>query len=508
MKKILSAIILLAMMLAIFTGCANETLAEPEEETTEFELKIEITSDDERIYEHMDYVFIPDNEVIGTWSVVDWVEKIDDFDPDVPNINKNELIWTRIRFFDIGTAALQFQGDVDDTLEKWTKGYLEFSAWQVIPAYTIKNINDVLYMFVEWKSGDYYVRRQDPRYYVFKKTSNRAIFGVPDYEDVRNKDIHVADFSDEPQKIRTLWFNEKTIFPPIQKLPALEKFHPEPIMEAGKNPGLGVRALHEQGITGKGVNVAIIDQPLYANHPEYAGKIIEYKNFNCESESSMHGPAVASLLVGETIGTAPGAKLYYAAAPSWTGDATHYADALDWIVETNKTLPDSEKIRVVSISAAPTPTNPDWTNGKIYLESVKRAKEAGILVLDCSQEHRIIGACGYDFSNPEEVTKCRSGFLSSPGWINKTDILAPVNYRTSAEVYREGEFSYQYTGEGGLSWAMPYAAGVLAMGWQVKPELTADEIMQILRDTAYVDASGLKYINPLAFIEYIQGQKN
>jgi hypothetical protein len=221
----------------------------------------------------------------------------------------------------------------------------------------------------------------------------------------------------------------------------------------------------------------------------------------------MHGPAVASLLVGENIGTAPGAKLYYAAVPSWKGDASYYANALDWIVETNKNLPAGKKIRVVSISAAPTSSNKDFTNGEKYLESVKRATEAGILVLDCSSENGRIGACGYNFDNPEDVSLCKPGFSSSPVWNDKSDILAPVRYRTTAEEYSKGVSSYQYDGDGGLSWGIPYAAGVLAMGWEIKPELTADQIMGILSDTAYVSSDGYKFINPTAFINYLNSRK-
>ena len=67
----------------------------------------------------------------------------------------------------------------------------------------------------------------------------------------------------------------------------------------------------------------------------------------------MHGPAVASLLAGKTIGVAPDANIYYAAWPSWLEDSRYAADALDWVLEQNEALPEGEKIRVVSVSAAP-----------------------------------------------------------------------------------------------------------------------------------------------------------
>lgn len=468
---------------------------------------IKITSDDGRIYETMEnYVFIPDDDIIGIWNVVDYVQNIEDFEPNDIKATYELNVWRTAEFFDDGTSWLDFD-DYNQFNWKWTKGYIIDHA-SLVPAYTIKQINGSNYLFIEWKRWENYIfDHEKPAYFVFKK--GRLPRYLAEYSDVRNKNLSNYDFSDFGGRFLTLWFNEKTKFPTEPgRMTSSEKYNPAYIMEAGKNPGLGVRDIHKQGITGKGVNVAIIDQPMLTDHPEYKGKIIEYTNLD-KSTASMHGPGVTSLLVGENTGTAPGARVYYYAAEfiqdgdKW--DATAYATALDMIVEKNKSLPEGEKIRVVSISASPTPSYSEgWTNGQKYIESFERAKEAGILVLDCSSENGIIGACGYDFNNPEDVTLCRPGFLQSNGWNNKKDILAPVSYRTTAEVYNEGDFSYQYTGEGGLSWGIPYAAGVLAMGWEVKPGLSADEMVQILRDTAYVDKDGFKYINPTAFIDYLK----
>lgn len=67
------------------------------------------------------------------------------------------------------------------------------------------------------------------------------------------------------------------------------------LMEQGKRPTLGVKSLHKEGITGKGINVAIIDQNLLLDHPEYSEKIVEYYDTGCnmpQGTGSMHGPAV------------------------------------------------------------------------------------------------------------------------------------------------------------------------------------------------------------------------
>ncbi|MCL2772975.1 MAG: S8 family serine peptidase [Oscillospiraceae bacterium] len=525
-RNLLSVIIALTFVLAIFSGCSNSdstnnsdnntTLADITTaevtmvpETTYPELQTETSSDGTRIYDffNTDYVFIPDSEAVGEWDIVDCVQNIDDFDPANQNVPKEQLYCQSVKIFDNGEAGIQFLGGGNPFYTSWTKGYiLNVIAPNTICAYEIENIGGAEYMFVERKGSDY-TGNAKPMYYVFKKMSNEVQLVINSYDDVRNMDLRNYDFSDFGNSMFNLTFNEKTIFPPKDKLPSDDKFQPDAIMEAGKNPGLGVRALHDQGITGKGVSVAIIDQAMTINHPEYNGKIIQYVNLgNTKSTVSFHGPLVTSLLVGGNIGTAPGAKVYYYATERYIGDkgdALAIVEAIDMIIETNKSLPDSEKIRVISISAAPTllgdGTRVPYTNGDQYLEGVKRAKEAGILVLDASVENGIIGACRYDFENPEDVTLCKG-----TNYWGKKEILAPMCYRTVAEESIEGEYSYVHLGDGGLSSAIPYAAGVLAMGWQVNPKLTPDEIVKILLDTAYVDSDGNRYINPPAFIDYIK----
>ncbi len=326
------------------------------------------------------------------------------------------------------------------------------------------------------------------------------------YMDVRRLHNFPGDLTDEKGITRdmliSLSFNEHTLFPDKQEMP--NDLTPEQLMDMGKNPGLGIRSIHEAGITGKGVRVAIIDQPMYQDHPEFAGKIESYLDLSPDSKSSMHGPAVASLLVGENNGTAPGAKLYYAAAMSWTGDATTYAQSLDWIIEENEKLPEGDKIRVVSVSAAPSgPGSPFTKNTNLWDESVKRARDAGIIVLDCTEDNGIIGPGYYDLDDPENVEKMRSGFPSRDEAFVSDHIIAPGSRRTVAEEYNEGLCSYTYNGEGGLSWAIPYAAGVLTLGFELHPEYTGQQMLDVLYESAYIK-DNVKFINPVKFIEMLK----
>jgi len=48
-------------------------------------------------------------------------------------------------------------------------------------------------------------------------------------------------------------------------------------------------------------------------------------------------------------------------------------------------------------------------------------------------------------------------------------LLVPCSPRTTAEEYVKGDCAFQYCGEGGLSWGIPYAAGVLALAGKPAP---------------------------------------
>lgn len=342
------------------------------------------------------------------------------------------------------------------------------------------------------------------------RVRNILIGGVADYADVRGQDLRAARDLDEV-KIRGLWFNRTTRWPA-----QFENFVSD-LMEQYKDPGLGIGALHAQGITGKGVTVAIIDQNLVQaiDHPEFSGKIIEYRDFGTHqaaTSSSMHGPAVTSLLVGETIGTAPGARMYFAATPSWTNDAQSSADALDWLVAVNASLPENEKIRVVSVSAQFSGEGSTFKNGDSWDAAFQRATDAGILVLDCSANHGIVGPCYFDPADSENPVNCTPGYpgikiTPGKGLAATRRVYVPTSPRTTAEEYNRGEFFYQYTGRGGLSWSAPYLSGVLAMGWQLRPDLTGARMVDLVFATAYTRPDGLKVIDPAAFIAAVKAER-
>ena len=147
---------------------------------------------------------------------------------------------------------------------------------------------------------------------------------VPDFNDKTHElDAHTfvlygdasgVDFSNAGDKLPYIRFSSETKFPGADKMP--KGFNPHRVLENGKAPGLNIANLHAMGITGKGITVAIIDQPLNTEHIEIKDNIIHYESggYPEHIEAQFHGTAVSSLLAGKTVGVAPGAKVVYFAA--------------------------------------------------------------------------------------------------------------------------------------------------------------------------------------------------
>jgi len=85
-----------------------------------------------------------------------------------------------------------------------------------------------------------------------------------------------------------------------------------------------------------------------------------------------------------------------------------------------------------------------------------------------------------DPSDAENVAKCTTRF-PGPEFSPDDGVCTPCSGRTTAEQEDDpGQNSYVYWGRGGLSWSIPYAAGVLALGWEVRPDLTPEEMRDLL----------------------------
>ena len=93
--------------------------------------------------------------------------------------------------------------------------------------------------------------------------------------ELRSRYLTKIDATESLADLMCTIFDSKTQWPPADKMPA--GFDPQKIMELGKDPGSGIRNLHAQGLTGKGIGIAIVDQPLLVDHQEYKDHLRLYE---------------------------------------------------------------------------------------------------------------------------------------------------------------------------------------------------------------------------------------
>lgn len=310
----------------------------------------------------------------------------------------------------------------------------------------------------------------------------------------QNVSLKNLDLREEDELLASMPFDSDTEWPPQEKLPT--GFDPQKLLTYGKNPGLCIRTLHAQGITGKGIGIAILDQPLLLGHEEYTSRLVRYDATGLVGFSpQMHGSPVSSIAVGKEIGVAPEATLSYFSVPMWEGEMSYYTRSLYRILELNNILPKDEIIRVVSISDGAFIRKKGLQE---WYEALQKVEEGGILVVTCDTSFIKFGTLnlieGRDPDSPNSYSVGK--------YCSEEDVLRiPAGNKTIAS--HRGINVYTYDREGGRSWAAPYIAGLAALAFQVNPDITPLRIKELLIKTATKTESG-PIINAIDFIESVK----
>lgn len=130
-----------------------------------------IAADGSRV-DKIDYPFVNDNEIIGKWEYMDFVNNIKDFNTLTKRF-KGALFLKSVTFEDQGSTSWQFAEDAVSKSHpscKWTKGIIIDLNDITASHYIINKIDNVEYLFMEWKSGDYVIRGTKPGFYVLKRS--------------------------------------------------------------------------------------------------------------------------------------------------------------------------------------------------------------------------------------------------------------------------------------------------------------------------------------------------
>ena len=237
----------------------------------------------------------------------------------------------------------------------------------------------------------------------------------------------------------------------------------------------------------------------------------------------------SGLRVGKTVGVAPEADLYciaethgvFVGKGKFNWDFTWLAKSINRLLEVNASLPKEKKIRVISVSVGWMPLQAGYAE---VTAAVKRAKQEGVFVISVSlaNTHNLSfrGLGREPMADPNMFAVYAPGTLwAEYFWRDPLDswpakcLLVPMDARCTASP--TGPDDYVFCADGGVSWCVPWIAGLYALACEVKPDITPEqfwaealktgETIRIQRAGAEVNFGPIA--NPVALIESLQSGK-
>ena len=243
-----------------------------------------------------------------------------------------------------------------------------------------------------------------------------------------------------------------------------------------------LNTVHQKGITGKGVTIAVIDGPVDTSNPALKGANITDKS-RCTIQDSpegvRHGTDMAIILVSPISGVAPDATLYnYQASTGSTisnGSCDSNGDKLDTTAALiNQAVEDGAQIISISLSVNESTNELKW--------AVANAITKGVIIVaaagneghqdDTTQLGRYSGVVGVSAINSDGT------FASYSNWADGMVTAAFGGPYNTFDV-NTGEPATVH----GTSISTPLVAGMLALARQKWPDATANQILQLLVHT-------------------------
>ena len=115
--------------------------------------------------------FEADDAVVGEWEVCDYVPTVEHFEPNKRFTADEECYTKKLLFSPRGLCEKSVRHGKRNMklLLRYTKGFVLNDKEATAEEYTIKEIAETAYLFVQHKSGDYFYGGAEPHLYVFKR---------------------------------------------------------------------------------------------------------------------------------------------------------------------------------------------------------------------------------------------------------------------------------------------------------------------------------------------------
>ncbi len=342
----------------------------------------------------------------------------------------------------------------------------------------------------------------------FKETSPNGY--VSPYLQIDGLDVSEYDLSKMDVLFAT--YDEYTVWPKDkEQMPA--GFEPAEFLEKRKNPGLGVRALHKQGLDGRNRAAAVINSSLLSDHLDYHDNLKGYERIDSgEPRHGNFGGELVSALAGKTCGAAPKTDIYYFSVLNMiNGQRTqrYYAEALKKICDLHEKLRKEGKNGIDTVCILWGITSEVFQNDDGVAEmraAMKRAADLGIWVnsghLEFAgnrpwYESRVHCKANGDLDNPDDyaVMLHELDVAKFPERERNT-LCFPGGGRTVAGSTRLDAYRFSAPGFS----LKPYECGLFVLARSVKEMLTPEEFWRIGLETGdFYEGVGV-IVNPQRLI--------
>jgi serine protease AprX len=311
----------------------------------------------------------------------------------------------------------------------------------------------------------------------------------------------------------------------------------EPMLASSKEAAGVTDRLHEAGVTGEGVNVAIVDSGVAGQHPGLDDEVRAQYTVDDDGvhegadEASKHGTHVAGILTGsgegapsergDVSGVAPASQLVsFDISEDFT--TSNALRAFEWIYQNHE----DEDIRVVTNAwgrlESPATYDPD---DPIVRASSALVDEDVVTVFSAGNGGGQDSRMTVESTNPDVITvgattddgevesySSRGPVYDQDGepveW-TKPDLVAPGSHVVSTNP--AGEPGPAYIEMNGTSMAAPHVAGAAALTLQQRPDLSAQEVKGLLvrgaedvGPTGVDDSSGAGMVDAASSIRILE----
>ena len=243
--------------------------------------------------------------------------------------------------------------------------------------------------------------------------------------------------------------------------------------------------------TGKGVHVYVIDSGIELNHREFNGRadltpIVQEELDDC----TQHGTHVAGLIGGKNVGVAKEVYIHSVKVITCASDSdqTAIVSAINFIM--NDVRKKNLKSAVINLSLGPHAVDGVFPSSPALESALESAYSANIITVAASGNDNLDACTGVPSKVETVVTvgaidsnKNRAEFSN---FGNCLDLFAPGTNSVSAKAGTTD----QYLVKQGTSQAAPIVAGILALIIQENPDLKANELVKLLKETGLRNAVG------------------